>query len=94
MGQLATDPLEAQAHYFIHYYQSLAESEGDSWLMGLYMAQQWLRYLKEPQVDLGEVRLFKRALEAERKNQGSGWTDLLWRVRNWINNLEVPGKAS
>jgi hypothetical protein len=78
------DSWEDQANYLISYYQSLWERESDTkWLLGLYMAKRWLGYLRESP-NMEEVALFVRVLEAERDNQGSGWSDLLFRVRNWI----------
>ena len=87
-GSLGTDSLEEQANYLVDYYQRLCDGEGkDSWLLGLYMSKQWLRYLKEPQHDREELALFVEALESQKLSQGSGWLDLLIRVRNWVARI-------
>ena len=91
VGQLGTDSFVEQASYLIDYYQSLVDrdtADKDSWLLGLYMARQWLRYLNEPQHDREELALFIQTLESQRQIQGSGWGDLLFRVRNWVAQIE------
>src|SRR5437868_2332516 len=89
VGSSGTDPLEEQANYLVNYYQSLCDRQNDEpWLLGLYMAKQWLRYLNEPEHDLEELKLFVRALESQRQSQGSGWSDLWIRVRNWVARIE------
>jgi hypothetical protein len=88
-GWLTTDPIEDQANFLIDYHQSLWELQKDThWLLGLYMAKQWLRYLKEPQLDIEELRLFVQALESQSRSQGSAWADLRSRVTNWVAKVE------
>lgn len=89
-GMRGTDPLSDQANYFVNYYQGLVNTKGSDWLLGLYMAKQWVKFLNEPRPDSQELQLFLRTLEAERAKQGSGWSDLWCRVRNWMAAMEQP----
>jgi hypothetical protein len=77
-----------QAEDFILYYDICAENSGSIWLLGLLMANQWLRLVEDPRPDLGEARLMLQVLEAERANQGSAWSDLYFRVMKWIGEVE------
>ncbi len=87
-------PWVVQADWLVGYFEALANREGEeatSWVLGLFMAKNWLRLLGESQVNLEEVKLFLRTLEAERLKQGTGWSDLWVRVRYWIEELEQAG---
>jgi hypothetical protein len=70
------------------YYQELVEWKGDKWLLGLYMAKEWVRFLQSSHPDFEELKLFARMLEAERYNQGSRWADLCVQVARWIAEVE------
>ena len=56
--------------------------------LGLYMSNQWLKYLIEDQHDFQELKMFINALESGRDIHGSGWLDLTARVRRWLDELE------
>ncbi len=77
-----------QAQWFVSYYERVAANEGSAWLLGLFMAKQWLRLLPQPQRDIEELHLFVKVLEAERLNQGSGWSDMYFRARKWVEEVE------
>jgi hypothetical protein len=72
----------------VNYFQKLVDDKGDQWLLGLFMAKQWLRLLESGHYDPDEVSLFIRTLEAERLRQGSGWSDLYIRVKRWAAEIE------
>lgn len=79
-----------QAGDFILYYDICSEGRsGPIWLLGLFMAKQWLRLIKDPPLDLHEAKLMLKVLEAERPNQGSAWSDLYFRVMKWISEVEA-----
>lgn len=84
-------PWMVQAEWLVGYFEGLANREkedANSWVLGLFMAKNWMRLLGEAQVNLEEAKLFLRALEAERTKQGSGWSDLWYRVRYWTEEIE------
>jgi hypothetical protein len=91
---VAGHPWEQQAADFVRYYDVCYERRGDAnWLLGLFMAQQWCRMVSTPLPDLQEARLLLQVLEAERRNQGTAWSDLYFRVGRWIGELEAFGKG-
>lgn len=80
---------EEQATNIVEYYQGLADGEnGARWRLGLFMAEHWLHLLRDSTWSVQSAKLFLQALESERINQGSGWTDLWLRVRNWMETVE------
>jgi hypothetical protein len=46
-----------QAEDFILYYDACAENNGQSWLLGLFMARQWRRLIDDGQDNVDEARL-------------------------------------
>ncbi|MBI3468347.1 MAG: hypothetical protein HY000_35550 [Planctomycetes bacterium] len=95
MGRLCPDltvadkPWADQARDFVLYYDICADRpSGGLWLLGLFMAQQWARLIGDPQNHLDEARLMLRVLEAERTKQGSAWSDMFFRVRKWVGQVE------
>ena len=89
----ATDPIVEQAKQLIQYFQGLVDRQGAKWLLGLYMAKQWLKMLGEKHPTPEEIGLFLRVMEAERPNQGSGWSDLYFHVQYWANNISSVDKS-
>lgn len=80
-----------QAQDFILYYDVCSEGRsGPTWLLGMFMAKQWLRLINDPQPDVGEAKLMLKVLEAERPGQGSAWSDLYFRVMRWLGEVETP----
>jgi len=85
-----TEAIE-QAKVIVEYYEHLAtKPDGGRWVLGLYMAKRWYAMLQSESVAIEEVELYIKALEAERDNQGSGWLDLLLRVKNWSGHVVTP----
>lgn len=83
-----------QAHELIQYFQHNVEFNGEVWVLGLFMAKQWLRILNEQNPDLEELKLMLRALEAEKNNQGMSWWDLYWRVKVLIDEITEQGSLT
>ena len=84
-------PWEVQANWLIDYFYELARregSEGARWVLGLFMSKHWMKLIAETRPDLEEAGLFLQALEAERQNQGTGWSDLWCRVKQWLAEKE------
>ena len=78
---------EQQATELVDYYQRLAtlDSEG-LWQTGLFMAKFWLDLVTTAEPSKEMATLFVSALEHERVHQGSGWTDLWLKARNWLQH--------
>jgi len=80
-----------QADDFVLYYDACAANQGASWLLGLFMAQQWRGLIDAPQASVDEAKLLVRVLEAERASQGTGWSDLYFRVIKWLDEVDASG---
>jgi len=83
---------EEQANWFIHYYSTVCDPHILACALGLFLAQQWLRLLNQPQHTLSELELLNRVLTVEKEYQGSGWGDLTGRVRKWVAETKVRGE--
>ncbi len=80
MPNISERDWEREAREMIGYFEPLtqdAQSPEREWYLGLFMAHQWLRLVRQQAPDEAEVALFCRALQSQKVNMGSGWHDLL-----------------
>jgi hypothetical protein len=83
------DPRQ-QAEYLTSYYSWLTKEQGDKgikWVLGLYMAKQWAELLHRPDLNIKDALFFYGALESQRHNQGSNWSQMILWVNTWLRGL-------
>ena len=57
------------------------------WHLGLHLANRLLKLAETENPDLSELKLIVKILELERKNYGSGWTDLYWQSKSLLDSF-------